>query len=86
MKLKLKKTEYPMDLDDHIAGMTVKYGCIVEEKEQYKTIICASKNVYADIISTGKQTYMLMKQHKLTATELLKVLRTMYDFGTKLKQ
>ena len=86
MKLKLKKTEYPMDLDDHIAGMTVKYGCIVEEKEQYKTIICASKNVYADIISTGKQTYMMMKHHTLNATDFLKVLRTIYDSGTKLKQ
>ena len=32
MKLKLKKTENLMDLDDRIAGVSVKYDCIVEEK------------------------------------------------------
>ena len=42
MKLRLKKTEDLMDLDDRIAGVAVKYGCIVEEKEKYKTIIRAS--------------------------------------------
>ena len=60
MKLKLKKTEDPMYLDDHIAGVAVKYGCIVDEKEKYKTIICASKNIYSGMISTNEQTYMLM--------------------------
>ena len=48
IKLKLKKTKDPMDLDDRIAGVAVKYGCIVEEKEKYKTIICASKHIYSN--------------------------------------
>ena len=61
MKLKLKKTENPMDLDDRIAGVVVKYGCIVEEKEKYKTIIHASKNIYSGMISTNEQTYMLIQ-------------------------
>ncbi len=39
MKLKIKKTEDPMDLDDKIAGVAVKYGCIVSDKDKYKTII-----------------------------------------------
>ena len=39
MQLRLKKIEDPMDLDDRIAGVAVKYGCIVKEKEKYKTII-----------------------------------------------
>jgi hypothetical protein len=43
MKLKLKKTEDPMDLDDKIAGVAVKYGCIVTDKDRYKTITRASK-------------------------------------------
>ena len=47
MKLGLKKTEDPMDLDDCIVGVAVKYGCIIEEKEKYKTIIPASKNIYS---------------------------------------
>ena len=38
MKPKLKKTEDLMDLDDRIAGVADKYGCIVEEKETYKMI------------------------------------------------
>jgi len=61
MKLKLKKMEDPMDLDDCIAGVTVKYGCIVEEKKKYKTIIRANKNIYSGMISTNEQTCMLMK-------------------------
>ena len=34
MKLKLKKTENPMDLDNKIAGVAVKYGCIVSDKDK----------------------------------------------------
>ena len=39
MKLKIKKTEDPLDLDDKIAGVVVKYRCIVSDKDKYKTII-----------------------------------------------
>ena len=74
MKLKLKKTEDPMDLDDKIAGVAVKYGCIVTDKDRYKTIIWASKNVYSNLISTTEQTYMLTQSRKSTATELLKAM------------
>ena len=74
MKLRIKKTKDPMDLDNRITGVVVKYGCIVGEKEKYKTIIRAIKTIYSDLISTSEQTYMLTKQHKPTATELLKAL------------
>ena len=57
MKLKLKKKEDPMDLDDRITGVVVKYGCIVEEKEKHKTIIRAIKNIHSGMISTNEQTY-----------------------------
>jgi len=43
MKLRFKKSEDKMDLDDCIAGVTVKYDCIIKEKERCKTIVCARK-------------------------------------------
>ena len=45
MKLRIQKTKDPMYLDDQIAGVAVKYGCTVEEKEKYKTIVRASKTM-----------------------------------------
>ena len=76
-----------MDLDDRITAVAVKYGCIVEEKEKYKTIIRASKNIYSGMISTNEQTYMLIQQLKPTATELLKALyNACMALGTKLEQ
>jgi hypothetical protein len=81
MKLKLKKSEDPMDLDDRIAGVAVKYGCIIAENEKYKTIIRASKNYYSAMISTNEQTYMLMKNRKPTSTELLKALHNAWMLG-----
>ena len=74
MKLKLKKTEDPMNLDDKIAGVAVKYGCIVTDKDRYKTIIRASRNVYSNLISTTEQTYILIQSRKPTDTELLKAM------------
>ena len=38
MTFKLRKTEDPMDLNDRIAGVSVKYGCIVEEKENTRRL------------------------------------------------
>jgi len=34
VKLRIKKTEDPVDLDYRTAGVAVKYGCIIEEKEK----------------------------------------------------
>ena len=53
-------------------------------KEKYKTIIRASKNIYSNMISTNEQTYMLMMQRKPTATELLKALHNAWFLGPSL--